>query len=212
MTPNDDEQQRWRDLAEQLGLPPEPAAETTKASSADVAKAEAGPSSTPGYQPSAEALPEPPSWHEDVPEVTETRHKHGDARVSRGSIPTEEERPPSRGRGRGRRGRRSADARSTEGAKMRSEGEEGASADPDGSKETTEVAPTEERSRRRTRGRGRRGKATHDESDTPPVVDEPEQENLVSAPEDDDDDADDMSGWSIPSWQDLIDSLYRPDR
>jgi hypothetical protein len=29
---------------------------------------------------------------------------------------------------------------------------------------------------------------------------------------DTDDDSDDMSGWSIPSWQELIDSLYRPDR
>jgi hypothetical protein len=84
-----------------------------------------------------------------------------------------------------------------------------------GAEETSEPAPTQEPARRRERGRGRRAKATRDATDTPAVTDEQEdlrakEDILVSAPEDDD--ADDMSGWSIPSWQDLIDSLYRPER
>ena len=215
MTPGDDLQQRWRELAEQLGLPPESAAEAI-AASAVVGKPEAGPVSTAVNQHRPEAVPEPPSRHADVQEVPRIMHDQKEADLKRHSSSTEEERRPSRGRGRGRRGSRSAEGRSRQGAEStRSDVEQGASMDLTGAEETSEPAPTQEPARRRERGRGRRAKATRDATDTPAVTDEQEdlrakEDILVSAPEDDD--ADDMSGWSIPSWQDLIDSLYRPER
>jgi hypothetical protein len=41
-----------------------------------------------------------------------------------------------------------------------------------------------------------------------------EVEDVVSAPaaEADDDEVDNLSDWDVPYWQDLIASLYRPDR
>jgi hypothetical protein len=54
------------------------------------------------------------------------------------------------------------------------------------------------------------------ESAGPPVAVDEENASVhgtpQSAEEGPDDADDDMSGWTIPSWQELIDSLYRPDR
>jgi hypothetical protein len=73
----------------------------------------------------------------------------------------------------------------------------------------------EERKRRR-RGRGR--KTRHDregpQAGAEDDVEEPKAEEVpAEEPEEDDGgEVDDLSNWNAPSWNDLIDSLYRPDR
>ena len=39
-----------------------------------------------------------------------------------------------------------------------------------------------------------------------------EEEGPRIAVDDDDEELDDLSNWNVPSWQELIASLYRPDR
>jgi hypothetical protein len=61
------------------------------------------------------------------------------------------------------------------------------------------------------RGRGRKPQP---EEESAPTDDElPSEEQPPSqSPDDDDDEIPRMSEWNVPSWNDLISSLYRPDR
>jgi hypothetical protein len=67
-----------------------------------------------------------------------------------------------------------------------------------------------ERSRRRGRGRRRGGDKTASRREESPATDVPDEEPVADAGEDAD--LDDLSNWQAPSWQELIGSLYRPDR
>ncbi len=86
-----------------------------------------------------------------------------------------------------------------------------------GSEMPAEEGTAEERKRRR-RGRGRKRR---DREESPAAVadgSESVEEPMVEAASVEDEDAndggevDDLSNWNAPSWNDLIDSLYRPDR
>jgi hypothetical protein len=41
---------------------------------------------------------------------------------------------------------------------------------------------------------------------------EPQLEQAAPEVEEDDEELDTLSDWNVPSWTELIDSLYRPDR
>jgi len=72
--------------------------------------------------------------------------------------------------------------------------------------------PKEKDASRRRRGRGRKGKREADggeEAEKEVTV----AETILAEPEVtvDDGDEEDVSGWEVPSWHDLIEALYRPD-
>jgi hypothetical protein len=133
-----------------------------------------------------------------------------------------EEAPAPRGRSRRRRrGRGSKSAPAAEaipaasGSEAPTEGIEAPAA------EMTESIPpgteSEEESERRPRRRRSRGR-TPDREETPRVAvtanaDEPddvEEEELEPAGRDEE--VDDLSNWNVPTWAELIGSLYRPER
>lgn len=211
MAETDDIQRRWRDLAEQLGLPPEPADKPAKPATPRAVTEGRPVAATPRRlqeQPSAK----PP----EVPEEPVEAAAEDAAVPVTAAAPEIEERRPARGR---RRGRRSGSRSSDSAAGEREEAESAADAPPDaeaGTDAEEGEATMRERSPR-GRGRGRHKKAEREETEAPAAVDDVEEGEPEEAPEpatdnDEDDDGDDMSGWDIPSWQELIDSLYRPDR
>ncbi len=76
-----------------------------------------------------------------------------------------------------------------------------------------DIAPASESAREKDeRGRKRRkSRRPTPADDEPSDRDEPERRSS-SEIDDDDDDTANMSEWNVPTWADLIDSLYRPDR
>jgi hypothetical protein len=85
-----------------------------------------------------------------------------------------------------------------------------------GAETTAEDAGEGESSRRRGRGRGRartkQGKAQRS-SDEPTADEEQGQtENRAAEDEGKDEELDNLSDWNVPSWTELIASLYRPER
>jgi hypothetical protein len=198
-----DNTQHWRELAEQLGLPPE---------SAD----------TPAVAP----RPEPRSViraHEELLAPAEPLNGGEAAETAREqarempSEPAPEGERPSRGRRRGRRGSRGAESRSADNASTEAADDEPPGvevpADPENAADT---ASPRERSPGRGRGRSRHKRPAAEAPRVLEPVDNDEDET-EPAPElgtdaDDADEEDDLSGWNIPSWQELIDSLHRPER
>jgi hypothetical protein len=73
---------------------------------------------------------------------------------------------------------------------------------------------TDERPRRRGRGRGRvrKQEPVEEAVDTPPEVEEEGAALHQETEEPDKEDLDTLSDWNVPSWAELIASLYRPDR
>jgi hypothetical protein len=211
----DDPQRHWRELAEQLGLPPEPA--EPRASAAYVPQNPEADIDLPAVEPKIEegGRDYPPATA-DLIEGTKPSVARETPAAAEQTQPEEEPRRTSVGRRRRRRPSRhpeesGRDAEPTEPA------EEATSTDePPIVEETREDGDAPRgRSRRRGRGRSRRKKEVADNSEKPVAVEEesePTQKSPQTADEDADDDGNDMSGWSIPSWQELIDSLYRPDR
>jgi hypothetical protein len=211
MNETDDIQRRWRELAEQLGLPPEPTAPAEPA------------------LPPTQVLREPESAAAEAPEPGErtdnkdqtleaVREEPTDTKgaepVGAATEPEEsprEERRHSRGRRRGRRG-----GRKTEPSAAETSEEETGAAETTATQADDEAEPAPERSRRRGRGRSRSRKAVAEEEMSEPAEETEEQQEEEPAPQpaavEEDEEDDDMSGWSIPSWQELISSLYRPDR
>jgi hypothetical protein len=116
----------------------------------------------------------------------------------------EEEDRPRRGRGRGRRSdRRATEARDAQEEVPPSETprEEAGSEEPSEGK------------RRRGRGRGRSKKndGTRERADSGAPSDTPRAKKEPALAEEDEENVD-MSNWVVPSWNDLIASLYRPER
>ena len=132
---------------------------------------------------------------------------------------TAEEEKPRRGRRRRRRGRRrgGADKADGEGHLSRPAADESTAAPPSRSARNAEQE-----------SRGRRAGKRHDDEErqtpAPPRydpqeptesvgVDDFQDEKNNAAPVNEAHDADvDFSDWNVPSWQELISSLYRPDR
>jgi hypothetical protein len=209
MNPQEPEQDRWAELAQELGLDPEPDAPARL-------KSAAAPESRPvaasgGRREKAEAEPAP---EDATSEVAPPRGRRRRASASE-EEPTEMAEPespgapeepveekPSRGR-RGRRGRRS-EGRSRRGQARDSEGGGESAAE-------REDTPDSGETPRRRRARGRSQSA----EPRPEAAVEKEGEDEVvhrTAEEEADEESSDVSKLNVPSWQELIASLYRPER
>src|SRR5262245_10203680 len=191
MSATDDVQRHWRDIATQLGLPAEPPPVEA-----------ATPEATTEPEPLPVEQKEPRRAVEETEDIAERQEP-----------PDREERRPSRGRRRGRRGRRAVEP----GTPDSNEEESVSEPAPDAG----DLAEEQHRepSRRRGPARSRTKKPEREEAESlEGAVDEDEHQAAseeapsIAGDDDDEDDEDDMSDWAIPSWQELIDSLYRPDR
>jgi hypothetical protein len=114
--------------------------------------------------------------------------------------PEETEPEEKESRSGGRRGRRSGKGRSSRSASAEGEGEE-TQAEPEAEKT--------DRARRRGRGRSRQSRSRSTEAETAEAVD---REGAEEEPDLKDEDLDTLSDWNVPSWAELIASLYRPER
>jgi len=208
----------WQAIAEQLGLAPEgeqPPAESEEAvepakiqrsatppeeaTEADLSEAETS------FSPSEpETIPEDleqDTLHEEEsPPATASRESHRHA-VSEEAPDEKPERPSRR---RGRRDRSEQSRRPVGG-----EQNEGQTAS------LTEDAVPEGSGEEPGRGRGRRkkGRPSRESTDQPAETDiAPEAASQESEADDEIEDLGDFSNWSVPSWNELIASLYRPER
>lgn len=207
---------RWDDLARELGLEPEPeptlpAQTFSPPPLAPPAEADLRQARTPKPEPTAQrdqergAFIREPVESEFPSSVEEPPGQEGNA-----DAPGPEDRPR-----RGRRGRRSG--KNDRGPRERAAGEE----QPDQPAAETRSASEEDaddQPRRRGRGRGRgRGRPRAEEPVPEPEsaeIPEPGDSEAVSTTDSelDADEVSDLSGWNVPSWQELISSLYRPER
>jgi hypothetical protein len=211
MINQEEHRSHWDELAEQLGLEPEKPSPVVR-------EVPAAPNPPPRHYSEEEPILRTESPVDD--ETSFSRDMQGESEVAARAPEVAEESLPDReaesasvdeeadqskesqGRGRRRRRRRS-----------KPDGERAAD-------ESTEVAPTaaaddDEAPRgrsRRERGRrhadpekpsSRRQEAVKDQEEAPPSN---------ASPAEEDDDLDDLSNWQAPSWQELIASLYRPER
>jgi hypothetical protein len=227
---------RWQESMALLGLDDSgPEAEPEKAASVPA-------KNTPGAPPLAEAeqhhYESPRPAHADAPR-TEARpfrresqdRQHREPELEDGTAPRGEsetatrpaeepelEAPPAAERastdeeaGRHRRGRRGhrggkrPESPTTEGE---GEGEATDRAEPAGTKDESP-----ERESRGRRGRGRpRQRTTKTAESQPAEQDEPATHEAADDNDFGDDEPNDLSEWNVPSWQELIASLYRPER
>jgi hypothetical protein len=201
----------WRELAELLGLPidePAPAAPTpTPPVPAVPVKVEIAP--PPPVEEYVPSVLDEPAPIELPAELDEFSHPEaGDEADASGRELAEGDDKPrdeKRGRRRGRRGRR----------RGRDEAPEGSEA-PVASETPAEVnvAPAasdrpetdDDREQRRGRRRGARSEDADAEAPVATAVAD------VDADRDDDFSQDAWADWNVPSWQELIDGLHRPDR
>jgi hypothetical protein len=220
----DRQRDHWRDLAAELGLP----AETEPATAAQRAlppAEEQKPAARPaepqftGYAEEPEAVSlEPAEPAEEFAPATE-------------ALPAAEEEGGRRG-GRRRRGRRGSRRPPPQemGREAVVEGEAGAEApsldempaeEGERAGVEEEAAEEEEGARRRRRRRSRARPAREPESDLAGAsAEEEEEESEAEAEEegeahdeeDSEEEPDNLADWSVPSWQELISSLYRPER
>lgn len=260
----DDQKQqddRWRELADLLGLsddaPPatkkEPPAPVAPPPAAPVIKAYEEPRSvadhsskieeetprTPFHDeqdaPTIPMLRDDPvtDWESEFEDEDDTPLEEPAEAGAEETEAVEEERPgepaaeaeeerPRRGRRRRRRGRRrgGADKPDAEGQSSRPPAEESTAAP---QSRTVRGAEPESRDRRGRRG-GNRRDAEEPRQPSPPRHERQEPAEPVPVDDFHDEkpgpthgnetrDADaDFSDWNVPSWQDLISSLYRPDR
>ena len=226
------QQEHWRALAEQLGL--EPAPETVSDPPPKVVDDAPAPPAVPSEAVRAEPLPRavgPPAAEQPSIPLRYHRSEEAGVKKMREEVPPaaepEEEQPwepaPSAevaepvevSHSRRRRGTRPPGA-----------AEGGPSAEEGSSRETGEGDETPrrgrgERGRRRGRGRVRTEEPAGEPKQTPEplaVADDdiaPSTEVDVEVPEADNEDLDEvdtLSDWNVPSWNELIASLYRPDR
>ncbi len=230
--------ERWRRLEEELGLPPAPMPGEAPAARALVVKPEEPTAEAPATLPfeEPEAVPQrgrrrrpaaredeaPPPPEPAVAEVslTITTEEHivitsQPVESSQGAeerAAEEEKRRPRR-----RRGRRSGKAAAAPAAESTAEPITDAN-DDEVSVEPAEPREEEDEGPRRGRGRGRgRGRkpepvAARTDSDEDEVVSDDDDLEQPERQEDTDEEITDFRNWTVPSWQDLIASLYRPER
>lgn len=217
------QREHWHAIAEQLGLSPEPE---------DLAPQESSPPRSaisseeePAEEPVARPF-EPVESHEAEPPPRRGRRgrssrteKEARVRTESGESPGEKpdyedasERSggrsgeaPSSKRGRRRRSARTSAASERESPDSGSSGEappeEGVSED------------TAQRPMRRGRGRGRQKKAGTVAAEAKPENQPGQQKSTPEEAEDTElDDVRSLSDWNVPSWNELIASLYRPER
>jgi hypothetical protein len=215
----DQEREHWRAIAEQLGLSDEgepgrhdqgaraPESSNFRKDSEETVhevvsappKEETfGHGHRPGQEARAERVESDPPREEPrepekrAPEEIDSGGEEAE-RIPQESVP--EKRPEERRGGRGRGRGRSRDSRET----------------PSRGENRTETDTTEDHSPPRGRGRGRTKK--YEEAEEAPVtVQADEQPRPADVEEEDDEDLGSLSNWVVPSWNELISSLYRPER
>jgi hypothetical protein len=205
------QREHWQAIAEQLGLDAEP----------ESAIRESIPAKEPLWRlekPPTEPLPEvgdslPEEAEEVIPFIEERPLETPIAEPFGAGIEFAEKEPeqpaelererPSRGRGRRRRGGREEES---SGRDQSRESSETATVREKSTREESE----EERGRRdRGRGRHRTGKSTRPVGASSDVKTAKDQE---PEPDDEIEELGDFSIWNVPSWNELIASLYRPER
>jgi ribonuclease E len=237
---NDPDLERWRELAEVLGLPPDErgpsaAPAVPVASSPGVAANrswEPAPTSqrlSPKAEEIAAELPAPEPVEElptrDADSFTEAADSFAEAAEAVEEV--------ERGRRRGRRGRRERSRRDRdERARERPLQEEQNAEEPSelaAAIEPAEVAEPiaeeaetvsgkaeepakEERSGRRRRRSRRRGRRADTAPEAPAGEETPHEEVVAPAALETEEDEDNLADWDVPSWNELIASLYRPER
>jgi hypothetical protein len=219
------QREHWQAIAEQLGLSPEP----DEPSASQVSRDE--PPSRPEYQRAAEPAAAPVEPVEPSEEEPPTRRgRRGRAmraaeeateRAAPEKLPAEETEesepaaglvPPAEERASPKRGRRRRSARSSAGSE-REAGETTSEVDSSGEIEVADQ--TAERPKRRGRGRGRQ-KKTGDATISPNAATDEGPGSKPPAPEEEEEteaeDVRSLTNWNVPSWNELIASLYRPER
>jgi hypothetical protein len=202
----------WDELAEQLGLEPEKPTQSASETAAVPDPAPFRAEEEPPAQVANSYEDLEASFGQDqrqaVPTPVQALDESGDSLPEPDAelpqIDDESERSEgSKGRGRRRRRRRSKAA------------EENAAPEPTETGTENGAENEDEAPRRRSRrGRGRR-RADEDErsSRRKDAADDAEHAPASTSPfAEEDDEMDDLSNWQAPSWQELIASLYRPDR
>ena len=210
-TPNSDSQ-HWRELAAQLGLPPdEPTGESATPRRAERPTEPEPPS--PIVEPRQDSIPETAELAAKPDTAAEDTGLSGQHTHIEAPPPIDDEQRQRRPRRRGRRGARRGEAGSPQELEAETApelvGDAGLGVQE--AKDEPETAPERPR---RGGGRSRGKKSPPDKLvvSAPPKLHEPAGGPTEPVSADTDEDEDDMSSWNIPSWQDLIDSLYRPDR
>jgi hypothetical protein len=218
------QREHWQAIAEQLGLSPE--ADDLDSSEPSPAQAPAKREEEPAIEPAAPRI-------EPVEQAEEPLPRRGrrsrSARTEKeppqpvgaeqqpGREPAVEDtgtEPASSGEERpsGKRGRR---RRSERTSAVKEEKATDSPRDAEAANEAEESSPSAERPKRRGRGRGRQKKAVTAEPVKKTATDE-ETGDKVSVPADAEaeelDDVRSLSNWNVPSWNELIASLYRPER
>jgi hypothetical protein len=242
------QEQHWQELADLLGLPPEPAPELAAPPAMAPKPTPVEPVEDRGAEPPARELRlaheetlEPPASHpesgpEELPPpgvFAETELEPWETSSLSQNEEPEEEADVPRPSSRRRRGRRSGRGSRVAGVQELAESgpgdEEVETAQPSDKAETTSEAAEEDGSKRGRRGRGRkRHKKTpvlEERAEETPLEDEEDldaesvdleadlDESAEPEREDEElDDVDTLSDWNVPSWTELIESLYRPDR
>ncbi|MCI0742572.1 MAG: hypothetical protein L0Y72_26360 [Gemmataceae bacterium] len=219
----------WQQLAEELGLPPDEQAAGASPPAAAVQAPPPREAPAPAREEHAPIQSTPPADYntlgatnvvslgdddlDDLPEegpgeAPPDSLPAGDDKAPEIAAPVsdkgEEDRRPRRGRRRGGRRRGGRDDRPPPRGQARAPAEEDEPEAPGWQERDEGDMPA--------RGQGRAG-LERDEEEAFDERDEPEE--IVPAIEEDDDADDDLSqfaNWNLPSWQELISSLYRPDR
>jgi len=214
------QREHWQAIAEQLGLAPEPEAGSESRPEQLPAKAEAekppqppAPLAEPAQFSAEErqprrgrrgrpvaALDSPPRAEPKRPSIEKSAVKQTGARPS---PPAEESPAPRRGR------RRPAARASAEADTDATEPSSGAvlSHEEKAESQTTEPRNHRGRGRQKRAGGAKPKERTATEEDTSAKVETPQESEEAEL-----DDVRSLSNWNVPSWNELIASLYRPDR
>jgi hypothetical protein len=234
------EKDRWRELADLLGLPPDEEPKPMPMSPPPPVPPIIQQDAIEWQRPVHEAVVTPPEpiaeeifedvvfeeTERSVPPfpIEEAAEIPNPEPMNRESDAGESQDRPRRSRRRGRRGQKgdpqerepNAHAEPRLPLEETSEAREEPSA-----AENIEEEPREPRERKRDdRERGGRGRGRRPVEQPPPELDEedtlePEEELERTEPlpeEEDDEEIDKLTDWNVPSWNDLIGSLYRPER
>jgi len=228
-----DEVDHWSRLAEEFGLPPDsesaPALPARAPEPMPPPRALVDQPSAPiGREPRADGEPpargrrrrssaqEPEPVRAEAAEEVPVAEADGNAApVAEEGGPDGEKRRPSRRR----RGRRSGKGATAGEVSERVEGApvEAEDASPDekagpGDEPSDEESDGDRSRRKRGRGRGRKKPVVVEKSE--PVEDAADEDLEQPEPQDEETDEEmtNFSNWSVPSWQELIASLYRPER
>jgi len=217
------EKDRWRELADLLGLPPDshepapkqappPPAPPVPPGDSWKQEALAAPTDLPEAQPIEEESHEPAVL--EAVSMSESRHATQATAPAPERSAEDEENSRERSRHGGRRGRRGS-RRDRDDADQRSQRER---SDEGGSREVEQTAPQE----RAPRDADASFEDTMDDdlAERDEIASEPddafEPEEAPAArtarEEEDDEEIDKLTDWNVPSWTELIGSLYRPER